>query len=170
MKYLSHGHDHTMHMRKISIQYKTASQSTQQRWRIEAYFLPTGQMKNPELESGLGGRWIISSGGMARSASGLVGILGPPICLTRTRPPDFLPMAETRLYRWLSGGADDGRFDELHRWSVRSKLCGQKRSGDRVNDRVQRQREACVREAWERMVDRKHSMTILSSIELAKWQ
>jgi hypothetical protein len=56
------------------------------------HYSPMGQIMKPELESGLVGRCIISSGGTAKSASGLMGIFGPPppICLTRTRP---LPMA-----------------------------------------------------------------------------
>lgn len=70
--------------------------------------VPIGQIRNPELESGFGGRWIISSGGMARSARGFGGIFGPPICLTRTRPPAFLPMVATNYLmvgrgRGLSG-------------------------------------------------------------------
>jgi len=50
-----------------------------------------GQIRKPELESGFGGRLIISSGGTARSARGFAGILGPN-CLTLTRPPPFFPM------------------------------------------------------------------------------
>ena len=65
------------------------------------FFSLMGQIKNPAFESGFVGRWIISSEGMARSARGFGGIFAPPpICLTRTRPPDFFPMvAEMELRR-----------------------------------------------------------------------
>ena len=54
---------------------------------------PIGHIMNPELESGFGGRWIISSWGTTRSARGLIGIFGPPppTCLMRTR---LFPMVE----------------------------------------------------------------------------